>query len=96
MTLPKIGNPIRTVEIDGEEFQLRALTRAEVALFNKQVSEDRWTMADTEIAAIAAATDTPKEDTAAWYETTPSHVVDMLVSAIREMSRIDEGAQKSG
>ena len=96
MTLPKILTPTRTVNIDGQDFDLRSLTRAEVALFQKQVSDNKWTMAELEIAVIAAATDTPRDETKEWYEATPSMVVEELIVEIRAMSRMDEGAQKSG
>lgn len=95
MSLPKILTPHQVVEIEGEEFDLRALTRSEVALFQKQ-AESKWTMAELECAVIAAATDTPKDEVSEWYETTSTHVVEQLILAIREMSRMTEGAQKSG
>jgi len=95
VSLPKILTAHETVEIEGEAFDIRALTRAEAARCQKMV-RDGVSLADLEIAVIAAGTDTPRDEAKAWYETTPSHAVDQLIIAIKDLSRLDEGAQKSG
>ena len=95
MTLSKILPEHRTVKIEGQEFDIRALTRAEAARFQKIV-RDGAGLAELEIAILAAGTDTPLDEATAWYETTPSHAVDQMIDAIKEISRLTEGAQKSG
>jgi hypothetical protein len=95
MTLPKILAAHQTIEVEGSEIDIRALTRAEAARFQK-MSHDGKPLADLEIAVIAAGTDTPLDETKAWYESTPSHAVNEVITAIRDLSRLDEEAQKSG
>lgn len=94
MTLPKIYVPAETVEIYGALFEVRVLTRAEAARFQKMVA-DGAPAAELEIAVIATATDTPVDATREWYEHTPTSAVQQLVEAIERVSRIDEGAHKS-
>jgi hypothetical protein len=95
MTLPKILVPHDVVEVDGQTFDIRALTRGEAARFQKMVA-DGVSLADLEIAVLAAGTDTPKDEAQAWYEATPAHAVEVVITAIKDLSRLDEGAQKSG
>lgn len=93
--LAKIPPQTATVEVEGETFDIRSLTRAEAARFQKLVA-DGISLADLEIGFIAAATDTPRDEAKAWYEATPSAAVDALINAIKDLSRLDDGAQKSG
>lgn len=95
MSLPKFPAPRTTVEIDGEFIEIRGLTRAEAARCQKMV-EGAQDWAALEIAVIAAGTDTAAEEVADWYGKTPSHVAEELFNAIRVLSRIEEGASKSG
>lgn len=95
MSLPKIAANFETVDIAGSLFDVRTITRAEAARFQKmqdaEVGRD-----DLEIAVIAAATDTPPADVTDWYETTPGWAVELLIGHIKRISRFDEEAQKSG
>lgn len=95
MTLPKILAAHETIEVDGAEVDIRALSRAEAARFHKMVADGK-TMADLEIAVLAAGTDTPIDEAKSWYENTPSSAVDQVLTAIKNLSRLDEEAQKSG
>lgn len=95
MSLPKIPPPRSTVEVNGELVEIRGLTRAEAARCQKMVEQGAaW--ADLEIAVVGYGTDTPTDDVAAWYEATDGHAVEALVDAIKTLSRLDEGASKSG
>jgi hypothetical protein len=95
VSLPSILIPRQTIEVEGEEVKIRGLTRAEAAEFQKMVRDGK-SMADIEIAVLAAGTDTSREETKAWYATAPQHVVDPIIDAIKDISRFSEGAQKSG
>jgi hypothetical protein len=95
VTLPKILTPHETVVVEGVEVDVRSLTRAEASRFQKMV-RDGASMADLEIAMLAAGTDTPVDEVKAWYEVTPSTAVDQIIGAIRDVTRLEEGAQKSG
>lgn len=94
MTLPKFLTPHTTIVVDDQEVDIRGLTRSETARFNWMVSQNK-SMAELEVAVIAAGTDTPADEVKAWYETTPSHAVEAVLTAIKDLSRLDEGAQKS-
>lgn len=94
MSLPKIRTAIESVEIGGERFELRVVTRAEQARFQRMIAAD-VAPAELEIAVIAAAADTPVDEVRDWYETAPAWAVQELVEHIQRVSRLDEGAQKS-
>lgn len=94
MSLPKIYAAIETVEVAGQTFEVRMLTRAEAARFQKMMLADAPGDA-LEVAAIAAATDTPEEEVREWYGATPAYAVQELLDAIQRISRLGEGAQKS-
>lgn len=95
MSLPKVYAAMETVEVAGEQVTLRVLTRAEAARFQKMVQADA-PGDELEIAVIAAATDTAVADTRDWYQATPAWVVEELIGHIQRISRLTEGAQKSG
>lgn len=94
MSLPKVLAEHRTVTIDGIDFDIRGLTGAEAARCNQMVNQKK-TLAELSVEIISCGTDTSKEETKEWYEATPYHVAEQLIDAIRDLSRIDEGAQKS-
>lgn len=92
--LPKVYAGIEQVEIAGEKFEVKVLTRADAARFQKM------TLAgapgdELEVAVIATALDTPLEEVREWYGSTPAWAVEELLAAIQRISRLDEGAQKS-
>lgn len=95
MSLPKIYAPLETVTVGGETFELRVVTRAEQARFQKMIN-DKIPEDELEIAVIAVSTDTPTDEARAWYEATPAWAVQELIGHIQRVSRLDEGAQKSG
>jgi hypothetical protein len=95
VSLPKIYAAIEAVEVGGERFELRVVTRAEAARFQKMI-EAGAPGDQLEIAVIAAATDTPDEEVREWYDSAPSWAVEELLAHIKRTSRLDEGAQKSG
>lgn len=95
MTLPKIAAHTEMVDVEGEIFGIRVFTRAEAARFHK-MQEDDVSKAELEIAVIAAATDTPLEDTRDWYGKTPTYAVEELIGHIQRVSRLTGEAQKSG
>lgn len=95
MGLPKIYAALETVEVGNEQFTLRVLTRAEAAKFQKMVAADA-PGDELEIVVIAAATDTTVEETRDWYQATPAWAVEELIGHIQRISRLTEGAQKSG
>lgn len=95
MTLPKIYSPHETVDVAGSLFDIRTLTRAEAARFQKMVADDA-PPAELEIEVIAAASDTPAEEVREWYAATPAWAVEELIGHIKRMSRLDGEAQKSG
>lgn len=95
MSLPKIPAAREAVDVDGTFIEIRSLTRAEAMRFAR-MTDDGARGADLEIPVLAAATDTDPDETRAWYENTPTHVIDVVLEAIKRLSRLDEGAQKSG
>jgi hypothetical protein len=95
VSLPKIYAAIETVEVAGETFELRVITRAEAARFQKMILADA-PGDELEVAVIAAATDTPAEEAREWYGATPAWAVNELLEHIQRTSKLDEGAQKSG
>lgn len=95
MSLPKVFAPIESVEVGGERFEVRVLTRAEH--FRMQKLSTSGAPEDVmEIELIAMATDTPVDETREWYGATPTWAVKLLVTAITRLSHLDEEAQKSG
>ncbi len=94
MTLPKVPSHYETIDVAGAVVDIRPLTRAEAARFQKLQAEVE--VGDLEIAVIAAATDTPVEEVREWYGATPAWAVEELIMAVKRISRVDEGAQKSG
>ena len=95
MSLQRIPTSYETVTIEGAEFKIRPITRAEAARCQKLVA-DGTDVADLEILVVSYGTDTAEDETRDWYASTPSHAVDALLNAIKDLSRLDEGAQKSG
>lgn len=93
MALGKVPANHETVEVGGAYFDLRGITRAEQARFQKMAEGPADAL---EIAVIAAASDTPADEVRAWYETTEGWAVEELLTHIKRMSRLNEGAQKSG
>jgi hypothetical protein len=95
VSLPKIHAPIEAVEIGGERFEVRVITRAEQFRLQKLATGDT-PPDELEIAAISMATDTPTDEVRDWYAKTPAWAVKQLVDHIEAASRLTEGAQKSG
>lgn len=95
MALPKVPQAHRTVDVEGVLFDIRGLTRAEAAKLQKMVSDDR-PGGELEIAMVAFGTDTPIDEVEDWYSATPAGAVGELLEAIRDLSKLDEGARKSG
>lgn len=95
MTLPKIHAPHEAVDVAGSIVDVRVITRAEAARFNK-MQDAQAPKDELEIAVIAAATDTPADEVREWYGSTPTWAVEELLVHIKRMSRLDEEAQKSG
>lgn len=98
MTLPKFPHEHASVDIDGEIILVHGLSRREVAQAQKlsRAAEDTGDWSELEIFVIACGTDTPIEEVRDWYGTVPNHVAPTVSNRIRELSRIDEEAQKSG
>jgi hypothetical protein len=95
VSLPKIPTTYEAVDVAGAVFDVRTITRAEAARFQK-MQENEAGRDDLEIAVIAAATDTPADEVADWYQKTPGWAVEALIGHIKRISRFDEEAQKSG
>lgn len=93
MTLPKIYLDHETVDVAGALFDVRVITRAEAARFQKLT--ETAGKDELEIAVIAAATDTPPAEVKEWYAATPGWAVEELMEHISRISRLGEGAQKS-
>lgn len=95
MSLPKVHTKHETVDVAGALFDLRTITRAEAARFNR-MQEDDAAKDELEMAVIAAATDTPPDEVREWYGATPGYAVEELLVHIKRISRLTEEAQKSG
>lgn len=95
MSLQRIPTSYETVTIEGAEFKIRPITRAEAARCQKLVGEGT-DVAELEVLVLSYATDTDETEVRDWYASTPSGAVDELLNAIRDLSKLDEGAQKSG
>jgi hypothetical protein len=95
VALPKVGIPTNIVLLpDAAQVKVRGLTRGENAKVS-QLIEDKL-IKDAEVFILAAATDTSEADAADWYDNTPSAVVEMVLNEIGALTRLDEGATKSG
>lgn len=94
MGLPKIHTDHETVDVAGALFDIRVITRAEAARFQKMLEDNRG-RDELEISIIAAATDTPIDEVREWYGQTPGWAVEQLIGHISRVSRFEEGAQKS-
>lgn len=99
MSLPKFEPQRKSIDVDGEIVLIRSLTRKEVAKA-QQIQrgdnvEEGGDWSELEIFVIACGTDTPIADTREWHATVDNGVVSSISNAIRELSRIDEEAQKS-
>jgi len=94
MSLPKVHTDHETIDIGGAIFDVRVITRAEAARFQKMTESDAG-KDELEIAVIAAATDTPPAEVREWYAATPGWAVEELMGHISRISRLGEGAQKS-
>lgn len=95
MSLPKFPTRRETIEIQGEFIPLRSLTRAESARFQKAGAAGMaWDELEMEV--IAAASETPLDEVAEWYQHVPPDVVEIITDAIRKLSGLAEEAQKSG
>jgi len=95
VTLPKVPRNSETIDVAGAVFDVRAITRAEAARFQRMQEQGRPND-ELEIAVIAAATDTPPDEVTDWYAATDGWAVEELIGHIKRISRFDEGAQKSG
>jgi len=95
VTLPKIHTAHETVDVGGALFDVRVITRAEAARFQRMQEQD-CAKDELEMAVIAAATDTPADEVHDWYAATPGWAVEELIGHIKRISRFEEGAQKSG
>lgn len=94
MSLPKFPLPRETFEIDDQFIEIRGLTRGEAARFQKMVEAGApWNK--LEAAVVAAGTEVSVEDAEEWSAATPNHVVAAVADAIKRLSRLDEGAEKS-
>lgn len=95
MSLPKIYAAVEQVEVAGEKFEVSVLTRADAARFQKMILAGA-PGEELEVAVISTALGSPLEEVREWYGATPAWAVQELLDAIQRISRLDEGAQKSG
>jgi hypothetical protein len=93
VSLPKFEPQRKSIDVDGEIVLIRSLTRKEVAEAQQLAGGD-WP--ELELFVIACGTDTPIDEAREWYSKSPNHVPAAISTAIRELSRLDEEAQKSG
>jgi hypothetical protein len=96
VSLPKFDPERKSLDVDGEVVLIRSLTRKEVAQAQQLGAAGGGDWSELELFVIACGTDTPLEETREWYAKAPNHVPATISDAIRELSRIDEEAQKSG
>jgi len=100
VSLPKFDPPRKSIDVDAEIILIRSLTRKEVAQAQQiQLSAavaDGGDWSELEVFVIACGTDTPLDDVRDWYGKAPNHIPPIISGAIRELSRLDEEAQKSG
>ena len=94
MSLPKVSGPTTTVSVDGHLITVRGLTRGE----NAQVSRfiDQKQIEEAEIFILGRGTDTADDEAAGWYRDTPNADVEKVLNAIGDLTRLTEGAAKSG
>lgn len=84
MPLPTISLPRDTVDIDGQQIQLRGLSRGEV------LSVKTETPAEMEVQLLAFGLDMNSEEVKAWYDATPSSAVQKLVEKVMALSGLDD------
>ena len=100
MSLPKFERARQSIDVEGEVVLIRALTRKEVAqaaqIQKINGVEEGGDWSELEVFVVACGTDTPLDEVREWFATTDNHIPPIISNAIRELSRIDEEAQKSG
>jgi hypothetical protein len=94
MALPKVAMPTATVDVDGQAVHVRGLTRGENAEVSRLI--DQKNIEAAEIFCLTKGTDTPADDAADWYADTNNADVERVLNAIGDLTRLDEGASKSG
>lgn len=99
VSLPKFDRARQSIDVEGEVVLIRSLTRKEVAQA-QQIQraanvEEGGDWSELEIFVIACGTDTPLEEVREWHAAIDNHIAPLISNAIRELSRIDEEAQKS-
>lgn len=95
MSLPKIATHHETVDVAGALFDLGSITAAQAARFHKMQEAD-CAKDELEVEVIGASTSTPLDEVWEWYAATPRWAVEELIVHIKRVSRLEEGAQKSG
>lgn len=85
MALPTVAMPTATVHVGDTDVSVRGLTRGETMSMAGKIED----AVETEIKLLSHGLDTPLEDVRAWYHGTPSHVVQMLVTKVMELSGMD-------
>jgi hypothetical protein len=88
MGLPNVSLKTRTVEIDGQQVEVRELSRGEAMALAQQADESD--PAAQERRVLAFAMDVPLEQVEAWYDGAPSGVVQRLVTTIMALSGLDD------
>lgn len=92
MALPVVALPSASVKIGDAEVEVRSLSRIEARAFFKRYAEDSDASEDF---LLSCGVGVSEEEACAWRASTPSDVVDALITAILELSALTEGAQKS-
>jgi hypothetical protein len=94
MSLPKLSIPTGTVTVEGQTLQVRGLTRGENAYISTLIDAQR--IEDAEVYILSKGTDTELGECEEWYANTSNRVVEAVLNEIGALTRLSEGATKSG
>lgn len=91
--LPKVVSQTSSVDVQGTDIPIRALTRSEHMHVGKLINENK--ISDGEIYCLSKGTDTPLAEAKEWYENTDSDEVKKVLDAIGVLTGVDPEDSKS-
>jgi hypothetical protein len=93
MALPVVALATETIELGGQSFSVRELSRGEAMQMAEAAAAKNGSEADAaqmEIVLLSHGLDTTLDEVRDWYAHAPSHVVQALVAKIMSLSGMDD------
>lgn len=94
MTLPKKPLPTEEIEVEGERFSLRSLSRLEVLRLTGQYT--RETADDAEIYALSCGANVSLDEAREWLATTDPETAGLVIDRIMQLSGLLTKPGKDG